>query len=108
MLASLFMFWPNEIGFVFDFFYFDDRKETDIFLQIGKVKYPFCIFSEISYFLGPLQHQCKSEEGYTVYKTSEMFKQNAIKIKNKPQINDIFRFLRFTLLQNGNCIARAF
>jgi hypothetical protein len=33
MLASLFMFWPNEIGFVFDFFYFDDRKETDIFLQ---------------------------------------------------------------------------
>ena len=56
MLASLFMLWPNEIGFVFDFFYFDDRKETDIFLQIGKVKYPFCIFSEISYFLGHVFH----------------------------------------------------
>jgi hypothetical protein len=50
MLASLFMFWPNEIGFVFDFFYFDDRKETDIFLQIGKVKYPFVSFQRSRIF----------------------------------------------------------
>lgn len=56
ILASIFMFYPNELSFVFDMFHFDESRETEVFLQINRVKYPFCIFSEISYFLGHAFH----------------------------------------------------
>lgn len=56
ILASVFMFYPNELGFVFNMFHFDESRETEVFLQINRVKYPFCIFSEISYFLAHAFH----------------------------------------------------
>lgn len=56
ILASIFMFWPNELGFILRTFHFNESQNSDVFLYIYKINYPFCIFSQISYYLGHVSH----------------------------------------------------
>lgn len=56
IMACVFMFWPNELGFLLQSFHYDKSRETDVFLHINRMNYPFCILSEVSYYLGHVSH----------------------------------------------------